>query len=247
MQREVRVPARLVAQNDVRARPHQAPVLTAVHGQRHPLHARGGRAALVDRDGQPLAHDPAERRAVERVGGDAQEPIALVEELVEVRQEPDPLAAARSRAGRRPVRRHAAHVARHRGDRKAVLTVEAVAVRQQEGARPAHALAALDYSGRADRRRIRVRALRRVLGLRTAHGVRDVLHVRPRRVRDRGTHLEHRDRRARRPLAQDARVGRTGGPAADDRDVDGVRIPPRHAAAATSRMYATEAALSVVG
>ncbi len=37
---EVRVRAGRVAEHDVRARPHQAAVVAAVHGQRHPLHAR---------------------------------------------------------------------------------------------------------------------------------------------------------------------------------------------------------------
>ena len=150
VEREVRVRAGDVAEHHVRPRPDEPAVVTTVHRQRHPLHARGVDAPRVDGLRQALAHQVAERRAVERVGRHAEQPLGVVEQLVEVGEERDALAAARARARRRPVRGHPADVARHRRDGQPVLARVLVPVLEEERARAREALAALDGSRVAD-------------------------------------------------------------------------------------------------
>ena len=186
-----------------------------------------------------FAHERRVGRAVERVGRHAQKPLRLGEQLVEAAvgvEDRDPLAVVRPRARAGPVRSHAADVARHGRHGQAVLAVDLVAALEQERARSGAALRGLDDAAGAIGALLRVRTLRPRLRAGALGGIGDVLHVRTRRVRDGRADLEQRDRGARRPLAQDARVGGAGRAAADDRDIHRLRVAARHACAATSRM-----------
>jgi len=115
VERELLVGASHVAHDDVGAGPDQRPVCPAVNGQRHRLYARRRQPSLVDRGGQPLAHEVGVRRAVEGGGGHAEQSLALPEKLVQVGEEVDPFATAGAGARSGPVGAHAADVARHRG------------------------------------------------------------------------------------------------------------------------------------
>ena len=161
---EVRVRAGRVAEHDVGARPDQAAIGAPVDGQRHPLHSRRRLAVVVDDGGEALAHDGAERRAVERVGRHAEQAVGLVEQLVEV--------GRGTRCARCPPGR--GHAAVQCADMPPTFVdiaatgrpsspANGVAVVEEERAGPGPALAALHRAGRADRVGARARTLRGAL------------------------------------------------------------------------------------
>ena len=208
-----------------------APSVPPVHRERHGRTRRSSRPARVELGGQPVADDVGEGRVRERVPVDGEQPLGLVEQLVEVGQEGDPLAVAGPRAGAGPVRTHPAHVGRHRVRRDAVLARRLVAVGQQMGARPHDAPCRDRRTGPGATgvsapgcRRPRSRAGREPRSSWSAM----FLTCMPGGSVSTGPASKQRDRGAGRAFAQDPRVRRAGRPAADDDHVDGFGESPGH-------------------
>ena len=209
--REVGVGPGGLAEDDVRAGPGHPAVVVADDGQRHGPDPAVVVPAVVEGAAQPLPDLVGERRVVEGVRVDVEQPLPLGQQVVEVGEEADPLAAAGARARARPVGAHAADVARHGRAGQAVLARLPVAVGEQEGA-------GADQPGRlvgVPLHRVGRRAViqrRRPLGQALRAGplgrVDDVLDVHAGRVGQQRPDLEGRDGGLGALLAEDPGVRR---------------------------------------
>ena len=220
-QRGRRVGPGLLAEDDVGAAPHQRAVVPDVHGQRHRPDPALRRATGVELGAQPLADHVGVRRAGEGVPGDAEQPLRVVQELVEVGQEVDRSASP----GRGQAQVQCAPIPPtlrgHRQRRDPVLPRLLEPVGEQVRARADHPLRRVGVRRLLLGGGVRPQALGAALGDQPLVEVGDVLHVHARRVGQCRADLEHGDGRAGCAFAQHPGVGRAVGTAADDRDVDG--------------------------
>ena len=152
-EREVGVAPCGLAEDDGGTAPDELAVGPRVDRERHGRDPAAGRAALVELGGEAAAHLVGVGRVREGVLGDAEQPLALVEQLLQVGQEADQLPLARPRAGARPVGAHAADVGRHRAGRQAVLARHLEVALEQLGAGPDDPLARVRVAAGARRSR----------------------------------------------------------------------------------------------
>ena len=211
----VGVAPRLVAEDDVRTRPPQAPVVLPLHGERHRRHRPT--AAGVEPFGESLSNQARHRRGRHDLRRHPEEALGGGEELVEVGQEVDALALSGARARAGPVRTHASDIGRERQRRKPDLVAELIALVQKVGSRPYNArgirCVAVEGVGALLRRR-RMRSFRETLCRRAGVIVDEVLHVRAGRIGDHRAGVELQDPQVGALLAQDpgVRGARGSGP-----------------------------------